>query len=491
METLLKPSISTPTLHFEGRKVLASNRGPLAYNAKKDTFEYKPGGLVSAMHPVLKHDNEGGLWVFGNDSGKALSVEQWAYEIADVALGKRLNKGFYEGFANRTLWPIFHSLYAPGKLDKIKHKAQFRYYFPYYLRANQKYATELLERIKPDDTIWIQDYQLLLVPELIRKKRPNADIGFFLHIPFPKPDVFKQIPFAKRLLKGMIANDQIGFQTPRDRDNFLETVQALLPQASINSTSKTIEYKGHTAHAEAYPISIDTEEFDEIKAKPDFPAQVEAIREQYDEEFIGVGIDRLDYTKGIPERLLAFEQFLDENPEYQGRVRFIQIAAKSRESVKEYKELSDRVDQIVERINNKYPNKPVTYMDGQIKDVCAAYMMASDFGIVNPHRDGMNLVAKEYAYVQEEDHPGLLILSEEAGAIHELKEIDGKPAAFGVDPTSIDDIAQAIKQSVSMPQKERAERSALLKAQITENTVDNWQEKFFADLETVAAQKGE
>lgn len=500
---------------FGGAKmVVVSNRGP-SYNAETETFNIKPGGLATALSDALSTPGmERGLWMFWNDS----EVEKpknagLPYDVHPVNLGEKELDRYYNGFSNRMLWPVLHSLQEQKWPMKLGHKLleplkqrQFtrpvadrlekvgravvqkfhhRINWHHYQNVNRKFADAILEKTDNDDLIWIQDYHLMLAAGMVSAREPDRNMGFFCHIPFPSPDVFRTIPHHKDLLKGLLGNDVVGFHTKEYVENFLNTVDELLPDAEVDRQKNTVAWSGRRILVKDFPISIDPAKILEAKRDPDIQAAAREIREQYPEDFIGVGVDRLDYTKGIPQRLQALDRFLGQNPQYQGRVKFIQVSAPSRESVKEYQQLKREVTLLIQQINAKYPGEPVVHIDtGLPHEKLIPLMMASDFALVTPLKDGMNLVAKEYAVAQPDNRPGVLILSNQAGAAHEMTD------ALQVNPRDINTIAGALKEAIEMPSAEKQRRAKALSDQVVNHDVNRWQKEFMSTFQQFVAGNG-
>jgi trehalose 6-phosphate synthase len=351
-------------------------------------------------------------------------------------------------------------------------------YWEIYQRVNGKFAEAVTQIAKPGDFIWVHDYHLMLMAASLRKAGVKGTIGFFLHIPFPSPDVFEKLPWRKPMLEAMLSYDVIGFQADRDRDNFRYCVQRLLPEAKITSAQPrlTIEHAGHEAVLGTFPISIDFEEFAQAAAKPEVASRASAIRRDLSDSFLVLGVDRLDYTKGIPERLRSFRVLLRNHPDLRGRITLVQIVVPSREDIPRYKDLRTDLELLVSRINGEFTQAgwvPIHYMHRNLgRDELLAYYRAADIALVTPLKDGMNLVAKEFCAAQV-DERGVLIVSEFAGAGPELRQ-----GALVVNPNDFAAVAKAIHQACVMPVEQKRERMRLLRRLIRENDVQRWAESF-------------
>jgi trehalose 6-phosphate synthase/phosphatase len=457
------------------RLLVVSNRLPVVLDRGPEGWTIKPGagGLVSALAPVLSH--RGGMWI--GWPGLALDRGDWeavmaagfrdrGYDLVPVLLSEDEVKGFYEGFANAVLWPLFHDLQ-----DACDFNPAFWYS---YLRVNRKFAGSVIENSDEDDFIWVQDYQLIHVAEMVREHSAARRIGFFLHIPFPPLDIFVKLPWRGQILRALLAYDLLGFQTPRDRRNFLNCIESLLPDVEIERDS--LVFKVRVGEREmrvgAFPIGIDYRAFEETARSEDVEQRVAELKGKIGRYELIVGVDRLDYTKGLPERLRAFRNALERYPELREQAVLFQIVVPSREGVPEYQTLKAEVEQLVGEINGRFSTAgwvPVQYHYKSLvrRDLVSLYRMAR-VGFVTSLKDGMNLVAKELCACQV-DGRGVLVLSEFAGAAAQLQR-----GALLVNPHDIEGMADALKLAFSMPEEETRRRMEAMREVIRNQDIFWW-----------------
>ena len=377
------------------RLLIVSNRLPVTVHVEhgEATVTRSSGGLASAL--ASPHERMESLWIGWPGDLSRLSPSQHEAVVAKldalravpVELPTREAARFYDGFSNGVLWPLFHYL-----LDKVDLDARLDW--EAYRDANQRFADAVVERARPGDLIWIHDYQLALVPEMIRARLPDAAIGFFLHVPFPAPDVFRILPWREQILRGILGADRVGFHTASYRHNFVYSAARVL---GIDPDIDAIVHEGLRVELGVHPVGVDVESFARLAASPSVRAEAARIRAEARGRKIVLGVDRLDYTKGIPRRLLAIERFLLREPTLRDEVRFIQIAVPTREKVDAYAEFRRRVNEMVGRINGHFGSVdavPIHYLHRSLsmEDVVALYV-AADVMLVTPLRDGMNLVA--------------------------------------------------------------------------------------------------
>ncbi|HEX8168173.1 MAG TPA: alpha,alpha-trehalose-phosphate synthase (UDP-forming) [Beijerinckiaceae bacterium] len=453
-----------------GRLVLVSNRVPLPSNAGSPNA----GGLAVALDAALKQ--RGGLW-FGW-SGNAVDgrePETQAHEFGNVAyavsdLSRRDLDDFYHGFANRALWPVCHY-----RLDLTGFN---RRNTAGYFRVNEFFAKRLAGLIRPDDVIWIHDYHFIPLASYLRRMGFSNRMGFFLHIPWAPPDLASVLPAYDLILRGFSAYDLVGFQTPQDTENF---VNALLRDGKARALPDgCYEAYGRRFRVGTFPIGIDTAAFRRMAAAAERNALVRRTAASLAGKSLIIGVDRLDYSKGLPQRIEAFSCFLENNAAARNRVTLLQITPKSRSEVPEYAQMQRDLAEEIGRTNGHYGDVdwvPVRYVNKPIGHAALAglYRLAR-VGLVTPLRDGMNLVAKEYVAAQGGEDPGVLVLSRFAGAAHEL---DG---ALLVNPYDTDATAAAIARALDMPLDERKERWTAMMARLDENTVDRWCGDFLESL---------
>lgn len=376
---------------------------------------------------------------------------------------------YYEGMANATLWPLYH--------DAVAFPEFHREWWEAYRRVNQRFAEAAARTAEVGGTVWVHDYHLQLVPQLLRELRPDLRIGFFLHIPFPPTELFHQLPWRNEILKGLAGADLVGFQVPGDAANFLRLLQRLLKYEARRPAFTAPD--GRTGHARAYPISIDSRGFEELSNSPEVIARAQQIREDLGAKTLFLGADRLDYTKGLLQRIQAFGELFAEGLLDPDEVAFLQVATPSRERVVEYRKLRDEIDQLVGRINGdlgRIGRAPITYLHASFpRSEMAALYRAADVMVVTPLRDGMNLVAKEYVACRT-DGTGALVLSEFAGAAAELTR------AYLVNPYDINGMKETILRAKNDSAAEKRRRMRALRRHIMTCDVDLWAHKFLTDL---------
>ncbi|ADU50669.1 trehalose 6-phosphate synthase [Thermaerobacter marianensis DSM 12885] len=459
--------------------VVVANREPLRQEA--GTWVPSVGGLATALLPVL--ERRGGTWVaWGEKDAEALPLLTHPpgaprFTVRRLALPAREVAGSYHGMANRTLWPLAHYF-----LERVEVRRSF---YEAYRATNQRFAEAVLEAWRdPAAPVWVHDYHLMLVPALLRATRPRGRIGFFWHIPWPPPEVWQVLPWARQLVEGVLGADLVGLHTPEYVENFLATCR-LLTGAAVHG--RRVRWQGREIRVEAHPIGIDTARFRQWAAEPRVRERAARIRRTAGSRFVLVGVDRLDYTKGIPERLAAWERLLERYPQWRGQVTLYQIAVPSRTRLASYRQLKRQVDEQVGRINGAFMHDgwlPVRYLYRAFppRDLTAFYL-AADAALITPLRDGMNLVAQEYAWVTEN---GVLILSSLAGAAAVL------PEAVAVNPYDVDGLAEAIHGVLASLADERARqvwdaRRAALKKRVAALDVHGWAERFLDSLEAMPA----
>lgn len=470
--------------------VLVANRAPL----RQTPQGWAPalGGLASALLPVL--EARGGAWVAMRPPGEATPLVQRypeaqpAFTVRRVPLEAAEFEAYYEGMANRVLWPLSHYL-----VELVEPERGFR---EAYRAVNRRFAHAALEAARLEGgeaRFWVHDYHLMLAPEMIRLGRPDATVGFFWHIPWPAPEVFRVLPSARQLLRGVLGSDLVGFHTEGYAENFREGARDLLG-AEIDG--EIVRWKGREIRAEAHPIGIDVQHFEALAADPGAAVEAARFREDIGTEQIIVGVDRLDYTKGLLLRLDAFERMLETFPELHGRVSLYQIATPSRTSVPAYARLKRDVDQAVGRINGRFSEgtwTPVHYRYRAFNQPeLAAVYAAADVALVTPLRDGMNLVAHEFAACSAE---GVLVLSELTGAADYLgrytsSEAPGDRGAVLVNPYDADGLARALHDALQMPRAERRERLDYVKRAVATLDVYAWADHFLSRLDEVGAAPG-
>ena len=463
-------------MSFE-RLLIVSNRLPVTarVDGGRVRLDDAIGGLATGLRSW--HERSGGIWIgwpgdvdaWGSAERESLEHQLQARRIQPVYLSADDARRYYDGFSNRVLWPLFHYLVDRVPVDATGWDA--------YRQANQKFADAVLAVYRPGDAIWVHDYQLMLVPALLRERLPDARIGFFLHIPFPSSEVFRILPWRREVLRGLVGADLLGFHTFAYLRHF---VTCLLHIEGIEAQVDRIHLEGRTVHLGVFPMSIDAQAFDDLARDPAVQAGTDAIRQEAGGRRILLGVDRLDYTKGIPRRLLAFERLLASEPALRDTLRYIQLAVPSREGVDSYQSFRRQVEEAVGRINGTsatLTSTPIHYMHRSVsrRELVALYR-AADVMLVTPLRDGMNLVAKEFI-ASRPDGDGVLVLSEFAGAAAELGE------AVVVNPYDVDALAAAIKEALTMDPAVRRARMDNLRRRVLEFDIHRWAARFIAQLD--------
>jgi trehalose 6-phosphate synthase len=450
---------------------LPVSRGPEGWRASS-------GGLVTAMRPVI--DQVGGAWVGWDDDpeGVPSRVEDFSCDLHPVSLSQAEVQGYYHGFANRTIWPLFHDLVVEPVID--------RGWWRTYETVNQRFADAAAEVVAGLDTppvLWVQDYHLMLLPELLRRAAPDAPIGFFLHIPFPPPELVARLPWRDRLLHGLLAADSLGFHTIRYRDNFLRSVQQLL--AGVTVVGETLVMPdGHHVRTVAHPISIDADEFASLATSEATDQELGELKQQFDGRKVFLGVDRLDYTKGIRHRLQSIELLLERNPALRREVAFVQVAVPSRDDVKEYRELREQVELEVGRINGRFTEPghdvPVHYLYRSVpREALAGYYRLADVMCVTPLKDGMNLVAKEFVTVQAAaEGAGVLMLSEFCGTAIEFGD-----DAIRCNPFDVEGQSYLMESALGIDHDDRRARIARMADAVHEWDVYRWVNDELADIQ--------
>ncbi len=447
--------------------IVVANRLPVS--RRGETWEASAGGLVTALRPVV--ERTGGAWIGWDDDpdGVPGRVEGLACDLYPVRLDEQLVQGYYHGFANRTLWPLFHDLAAQPVIDRDWWEA--------YRKVNRLIAeavAPVAARYDATTTIWVHDYHLMLVPELLRALVEDARIGFFLHTPFPPPELIARLPWREALLDGVLAADSIGFHTTRYRDNFIRSVQRLYP--SVSPLGDTLMHPdGRRTLAVAHPISIDADEFATLALEDETERELATLREQFAGRRVFLGVDRLDYTKGIRHRLQSIERLLDREPDLRREVAFVQVAVPSRDDVREYRDLREQVETEVGRINGRFTEPghdvPVHYLyRGVSRARLAAYYRLADVMCVTPLKDGMNLVAKEFVTVQAAaGGAGVLLLSEFCGTSLEFGD-----EAVRCNPFDVDGLSHLMQAALTLDESERRQRIRRMAEIVRRADVHRW-----------------
>lgn len=448
------------------RLIIVANKAP--YTIKKldnaVQLERSTGGLVTALDPIMRKNK--GIWICSGENNYEKYKFKLPYNIKQVRLTQKDKLHYYEGYCNRQIWPLFH--YFP-----IKYKLEDKEW-EYYKQVNQRFANQIIEVIKPSDKIWIHDYHLMLVPQMLREQGIKNKIGFFLHTPFPNWEFFRILPRRNSIMEGLLSSDLIGFHTISYQRHFLECVKNEIDK-NIPIENDVISYKNRKIKTTILPISIDFNMINEKARSKHIAEKSQRLSENFITDIVGLGVDRLDYSKGIVERLEGYEHFLDINPEYQGKITFIQVAVPTRTNIQEYKKIKREVDEAVGRINGKFSKDgwvPVCYIYNTLDtDELVAYYSCADFMLVSALRDGLNLVSKEYI-ASRVNNNGTLILSEFAGAAEEL-DTDNK-----INPYDVKSISNAILKAVNTPIKDKQETMLKLREHVKTNDIYKWVNDF-------------
>ncbi len=465
--------------HGPGTRLVAvSNRLPIKLVETPDGWDVRPGsgGLVTALAPVLK--NRGGLWIgwpgiTEEEEGPAsldFAFEQVGYQLHMVGLKASEIRDFYYGFSNEVLWPLFHDLLTRCNFVPA--------YWYANLDVNAKFAETVARSSREGDYIWVHDYHLMRVAHSLRSMGVARRMGFFLHIPFPPAEVFLKLPWREHILQALLEYDLIGFQTMRDRRNFIQCLQQISRDVRIRGRGSVVSltFGGREVRVGSFPISIDFGYFAGRAASQEVADRAWFIHEELPERQIILGVDRLDYTKGIPERLEAFRNALSRYPDMVGKITLIQVVVPSREEIPEYQSLKARIERLVGEINGQFTRSgwvPIHYLYRHLsQEELLAYYRSAEIALITPLKDGMNLVAKEYCACALEEN-GVLILSEFAGAAAELQR-----GALMVNPFDIEGVADAIYQAFTMDVEERRARMGRLRDIIRRRDIFWWVDSF-------------
>ncbi len=466
------------------KTIIVSNRLPVSIKREGDKLEYKPsaGGLATGLGSIYKSGDN--IWMgwsglFTNDENEKNEIIKGLKKesMRPVFLDEKLFKNFYEGYSNSTIWPQFHyfSQYTEYNLE----------YWNAYVEVNQIFCDEVLKVAKDGDIIWVHDYQLMLLPEMLRKKLPNASIGYFHHIPFPSYEVFRMLPQRESLLKGLLGADMIGYHTYDDMRHFLSAVSRVL---GYEHEMGYLKSKDRIIRVDALPMGIDYEKFEKAAISKETQREIKSFLGSLQTDKLILSIDRLDYSKGIPQRLKAFDQLLSEYPELQGKVSLILLVVPSRDTVEHYIELKEEIELLVGRINGKYSLLEWTpihffYRALPFNKLSALYSM-SDIALVTPLRDGMNLVCKEFI-ASKLDKTGVLILSEMAGSAKELSE------ALLINPNDCGAIVNAMYQALNMSDEEQVRRNTDMQEKLQRYNIHAWVDRFMTELNQIKEEQKE
>ncbi|WP_412560697.1 bifunctional alpha,alpha-trehalose-phosphate synthase (UDP-forming)/trehalose-phosphatase [Winogradskyella sp. MIT101101] len=466
------------------KTIIVSNRLPLQVSIQKNSLEISPsvGGLATGMKSV--HADGNGIWVgwsgipeneLSPSLAKEVEKKIKKEKCVSVSLTNEDIEDYYEGFSNNALWPLFHYFMEYTNFEQHEWEA--------YKRVNEKFAEVVIDNLEDGDTVWVHDYQLLLLPQLIKGKKPNTTVGFFLHIPFPSYEIFRTFPWREEILTGMLGADLLGFHTYDYERHFLSSVKRIL---RLDVNFNKINYHDRIIKVDSFPMGIDYNKFHNAALEHRSGSlEKSELRKRLEEHVtedkkLILSIDRMDYTKGIPNRIKAFEYFLDNYPKYKEKVRLVMLAVPSRSNVPQYQKLKRETDELVGRINGKFATVSWTpiwyfYRSMPFADLIDLYI-SSDVALITPIRDGMNLVAKEYIATRTEGN-GVLVLSEMAGASKEMNE------ALLINPNSFQNFAENLERALTMPLNEQENRIKFLQKRLKRYDVEKWAEEFFKSLQ--------
>lgn len=460
----------------KSKTIIVSNRLPvkIIFSNGQISYQHSEGGLATGLGSIYRNGNN--IWI--GWPGAIIEDETLRDHISDELHQKNLypvflseeeiNK-YYEGFSNETLWPLFH--YFPSYARYLEE------HWESYKAVNQKFADAVLENVKNGDKIWIHDYQLMLVPQMIRSKMKDVSIGFFLHIPFPSFEVFRLLPWRADLIKGLTGADLIGFHTYDDSKYFINSCQRIL---GLNTVNNQIYVNDLPVIVDAFPISIDYVKYNQLASNKVLKQHEENIVKRKGEAKLMISVDRLDYSKGLINRLKAFDQLLSQYPKYKEKVIFVQLVVPSRDTVKQYSDLKEEVDRMVSDINGRYGSlnwQPIQYFYRSFSiELLSALYKTADIALVTPMRDGMNLVSKEYV-ASKIDRKGVLVLSEMAGASRELND------AIIINPNDQIGYVNALAQALEMPDDEQERRMTAMQDIVARFNIFHWVKVFMQRLE--------
>ncbi|GAB2546722.1 bifunctional alpha,alpha-trehalose-phosphate synthase (UDP-forming)/trehalose-phosphatase [Rufibacter soli] len=460
------------------KTIIISNRLPIKVQRTEGdlVYETSEGGLATGLGSIYKQGDN--LWIgwpgiyFENEAEeKQVHDDLSKQSMLPVFLTETEIRDYYEGFSNETLWPTFHYFSQYAVYEDAFWQA--------YQTVNQKFCAAVMEAAEPGDTIWIHDYQLLLLPALLREELPQSSIGFFQHIPFPSFEVFRLLPWREQILKGMLGADLIGFHTYDDARHFLSSVSRIV---GLNTAQGLIDNGYRHIMVDAFPMGIDDKKYASLAQSAETKVKIDEYRAALPDQKIVLSIDRLDYSKGIPQRLQAYELFLKEYPEFLGKVTLFMLVVPSRDQVEKYRQLKETIDELVGRINSSYRTitwNPIQYFyrSFPIEELSALYCVA-DIALVTPMRDGMNLVCKEFI-ASKLDHKGVLILSEMAGASRELAD------AILINPNDLGQIVRSLHEALTMPEDEQMLRMEHMQDLVRRYNIHHWVEIFMNRLEYI------
>ena len=469
-----KPVTGSADLFVRHGFVVAANRLPVR-KVDDGGWALSPGGLVTALTPVMKARESAWIGWSGDIDDALPPFRHDDVTLHPVNLSQREHDNYYEGFSNGTIWPLYHS----GALSTQYH----RHWWDAYRRVNERFARQAIISTAEGGTLWVHDYHLQLVPEMVRNARPDLKIGFFLHTPFPPGELFHRLPWRENIARGLMGADIIGFQTPDDARHFLNVCRRVLdmPAVLIDEPSVTMPWNGRDVTIGSFPISVDVDAVEALATDPSVVAAAEQLRiDVGSPRKLLLGVDRLDYTKGIDVRLRALKELLESGEVAADDVAFIQVATPSRDDVRGYSDMREQIERLVSEINGNFarmghPVVQYLHQSFGFEDLMAMYR-AADVMLVTPYRDGMNLVAKEFVASKIDDQ-GSLILSEFAGTAQEFTE------ARLCNPFDLDGVKNVLRQALQSPPEEQARRMSAMRATLKANTVHDWAGRFLKELD--------
>ena len=464
------------------KTIIVSNRLPIKVTKENDHLQFKAseGGLATGLGSIYKKGNN--LWIgwpglLINQGIERINITEKlkGENMHPVFLSQKEIKNYYEGFSNETLWPIFHYFSQYSEYNET--------FWDYYVKVNQKFCDEVIDFVEEGDTLWIHDYQLLLLPEMVRNKFPNLSIGFFLHIPFPSYEMFRLLPWRRELLNGMLGSDLVGFHTYDDMRHFLSSVSRL---AGFGYSTGQVNKPDRKVMVDAFPMGIDYKKYAEAASAPETIEREIRYRTSLGDQQLVLSIDRLDYSKGIPQRLKAFERFLHEYPEFKEKVSLVMLVVPSRDRVPKYQELKEEVDLLVGRINGQFGRinwTPIHYFYRSLPlEALSGFYRMAHVALVTPMRDGMNLVCKEFI-ASKLNKKGVLILSEMCGASKELSE------AILINPNDINAMVEALHRALTMPEEEQIAHIDVMQKSLQRYNIHHWVSLFMERLSEIKANQ--
>ena len=475
---MITGTIDTTTNADVSRLVVVSNRLPIVLSRDNGEWVVKPGagGLVTALAPVLR--NRGGTWIGWPGTPETESVSDalaeaatdTGYTLEPVPLSNDLIDGYYHGFSNEVIWPLFHDFPARANYQPS--------YWTAYQDANRSFATCIAQSTSPRDYVWVHDYHLMGVAAQLRSIDVRRRTGFFLHIPFPSVDLFMRLPWRFQILSALLEFDMLGFQTARDTRNFIHCVRTVIDGVKVSgrNASFTVDLPDRRTSVGTFPIGIDARYFERTARDPEVEQEVRMSHDRLPNIKVILGVDRLDYSKGLPERIVAYQDALRRYPELQGNVTFIQVVVPSREDVPEYQAQRDAIERLVSQVNGEFTQPgwvPIHYLYRSLsRTELFAYYRLAEICLITPLKDGMNLVSKEYCACNI-DGDGVLILSEFAGSAAQMHR-----SALMINPHDVEGTGEAIHRAVTMPRDERRARMRRLRANVRREDIFWWTDSF-------------